>query len=106
MTRNTTPGYPFPYPGVAPSVGDMSDEHSSHATYDELSSTEEMHADCEAMRTNMPVLRLLGAVQVPAQRTAAQASAMGEAARRVAAKQLFVVTDTAAKFAARVNPFD
>jgi len=79
----------------------MSDEHSSHATYDELATPEEMHADCEAMWSNMPILRQLGAVPVPA-----QAAFVGEAMRRVAAKPVFVVSEAAAKVASRLNPFD
>ncbi len=79
----------------------MSDEHSSHATYDELASPEEMSADCKAMQSNMPILRLLGAVPVPA-----PASQVGEAMLRVASKPVFVVSEAAAKVATRLNPFD
>ncbi len=79
----------------------MSDEHSSHATYDELASPEEMTADCRAMQANMPVLRVLGAVPVPA-----PAAQVGEAVLRVAAKPVFVVSEAAARVASRLNPFD
>jgi hypothetical protein len=79
----------------------MSDEHTSHATYDELATPAEMTADCKAMQTNMPILRLLGAVPVPA-----PAVQMGEAMVRLASKPVLVVSDAAAKVATRLNPFD
>ena len=79
----------------------MSDEHNSHATYDELATPEEMTADCKAMQTNMPILRLLGAVPVPA-----PAAQVGGAMVRLASKPVLVVSDAAAKVATRLNPFD
>ncbi len=79
----------------------MTDQHSSHATYDELATPEELHADCESVRSNMPDLRRLAAVQVPA-----HAAYVGDAVRRAAARPLVVVSDAAARFATKVNPFD
>ena len=79
----------------------MTDQHTSHATYDELATPQELHADCESVRSNMPILRTLGAVQVPA-----QADYVGEAVRRVVARPMVVVSDAAARFASKVNPFD
>jgi hypothetical protein len=79
----------------------MSEEHSSHATYDELSSPAEQHSDCERARANMPILSKLPVIQVPA-----QAAYVGEAVRRVATKPVFVVSDAAARVATRLNPFD
>lgn len=75
--------------------------HSSHATYDELDTPEGLTADCRAVRTNMPILGKLSAVQVPA-----QAAFVGEAVRRAATRPVLVVSDAAAKVASRLNPFD
>ncbi len=79
----------------------MTDKHTSHATYDELATTSELHADCDEARANMPVLRRLPAIQVPA-----QAAYLGDAVRRLATKKVFVVSDAAARVATKLNPFD
>jgi hypothetical protein len=79
----------------------MTDLHSSHATYDELASPEEMHADCDAARTNMPDLRKLAAVKVPA-----QAAYVGGAVRRTATRPAIAVSDAAARLGRALNPFD
>ena len=79
----------------------MTDLHSSHAIYDELATPEEMHADCDAARTNMPDLRKLAAVKVPA-----QATYVGEAVRRTATRPAIAVPDAAARVGRALNPFD
>lgn len=75
--------------------------HSSHAIYDELATPAEMHADCTAARTNMPELRRLAAVHVPA-----QAAYVGDAVRRVATRPGIAVSDAAARVGRALNPFD
>jgi len=69
----------------------------SHLTYDELETPHEMHADCEAVESNLHLPRVLQTVP-------AQAAFVG--ARKKAARPVLVVSDAAAKLAGRLNPFD
>jgi len=73
----------------------------SHLTYDELETPHEMHADCEAVESNLHLPRRLSTIVVPA-----QAAFVGGAARKIAAKPVLVVSEAAARLAGRLNPFD
>jgi hypothetical protein len=73
----------------------------AHLTYDELETPHQMHSDCEAVESNLSLKRLIPPVIVPA-----QAAYVGEAARRIAAKPIMVVSEAAAKVASKLNPFD
>ena len=72
----------------------------SHLIYDELETPHEMHADCEAVESNLHLPHALPTVSVPA-----QAAFVGGAARTFAAMPV-LVSDAAAKLAGRLNPFD
>ena len=66
-TRNTTRGYDWGYPLVAPSVGSMAaTTPSSHLMHDELGTTDEMLSDCRAVGRNLRLERAASAaVETP-----------------------------------------
>ena len=77
------------------------DMSSAHLIYDELETPHQMHTDCEAVESNLSLKQFLPTVTVPA-----QAAYVGDAARRMAAKPILVVSDAAARMASKLNPFD
>lgn len=75
--------------------------HDAPTAYAELDTPQELHDDCEAMKTNMPFLRTLTALAVPAQRLYDPATA-----KQLAAKPVIAVSAVAKGLADRFNPLD
>ena len=67
MAPNTTRGYAYGYPSVAPTVGNMtSSQRPKRLAYDEASSPEEMSADCRAAGRNLRLRRAAASAVGPA----------------------------------------
>lgn len=75
--------------------------HDPHAAYEELATPEELRDDCEAMKTNMPILRTLTAGWVPAQRLYDPATA-----KQLAAKPVIAISAAAKGLAERFTSLD